>query len=202
MRITLNNDLVEIDDEIVSGIKLINDKGWRTDFSCAGHYNSEDKYPFSFPYVSFDYLSNNRFFTLFEKVPESVFESFDVEIVIMGENDDIPIFPTWADIEIDIGEKLLTGKFVNSSLDQTEPYRQLVINVKSLKDITAIREKNFGLTGKMYSVILRSHNEKEMRDIVDEDIRSESSKERFMHMLFQFRTGLYELANELPNIRS
>ena len=88
MRITLNNDLVEIDDEIVSGIKLFNDKGWRTDFSCAGHYKSEDKYPFSFPYVSFDYLSNNRFFTLFEKVPESVFESFDVEIVIMGENDD------------------------------------------------------------------------------------------------------------------
>ena len=87
-------------------------------------------------------------------------------------------------------------------MDQTEPYRQLVINVKSLKDITAIREKNFGLTGKMYSVILRSHNEKEMRDIVDEDIRSESSKERFMHMLFQFRTGLYELANELPNIRN
>ena len=203
MDIILNGKLVEIDDEIIDSIKLFNEKGWRTDFSCAGHYDSENEYcPFSYPYVSFERLKKKSFFSLIEKVPEWVFKCFDVQIDILGINTEIPIFPLWSNIEIDIGDgKILTGKMINSSNDQSDPDRLLTVNVDSISDVRSIREKSLGLTRKVYSVVLRPHNEDELINTILEDVSSQSSKEKFLTMLFQFRTSLYELANELPNIR-
>lgn len=203
MDIILNGDLVEIDDEIVDSVKLFNEKGWTTNFCCAGHYYPEDEYvPFSYPYISFDHLKKKSFFTLIEKVPEWVFKCFDVQIDILGINTEIPIFPLWSNIEIDIGNgKILIGKMINSSNDQSDPDRLITVNVDSISDMRSIREKSLGLTRKVYSVVLRPHNEDELINTILEDVTSQSSKEKFLTMLFQFRTSLYELANELPNIR-
>ena len=203
MDIILNGNLVEIDDEIVDSVKLFNNKGWITNFCCAGHYYPEDEYvPFSYPYISFKYLKKKSFFALIEKIPDWVFKCFDVQIDILGKNSEIPIFPIWSSIELDIGDgKILIGKMINSSNDQSDPDRLITVNVDSLSDVRSIREKSLGLTRKVYSVILRSHNEEELINTILEDATSQSSKEKFLTMLFQFRTSLYELANELPNIR-
>lgn len=197
-----HGNIVDIDDEIVDSVKLFNEKGWRTDFSCAGHYDSENEYcPFSYPYISFVDLKKKSFFSLIEKVPEWVFSAFDVQINCLGINAEIPIIPMWTDIEIDIGERTLTGKMINAGLEQSEPDRLLTINVKSISDVRAIKEKSFGLTRKLYSTVLRPHNEDDLINSILEDTTSQSSKERFLTEIFQFRTSLYELANELPNIR-